>query len=104
MAPAPMTTIGSACGTEVKEEFLVAGCAGDRRWRHPDPRKTARVCRFGDAGDDGVVDRRVRHDAVLAHLVAAGLELRLHESHNVRCRIEKRRQRWKNVPKRDERD
>ena len=30
MAPAPMTTIGSACGTEVKEEFLVARRAGDR--------------------------------------------------------------------------
>jgi hypothetical protein len=71
--------MGSAVRTQMKKEFLVAGGAGEGGWCHGEAREAAGVGRFGDAGDDRVVHRRIRDDPAPADFVASRLELRLDE-------------------------
>src|SRR3954468_20840847 len=102
MAPAPRTTIASGCGTKVQEEFLVAGGARNRGGHHAKPFEAARRGCGRYPCDARLMDGRIRDDAVLAHLVATGFELRLHEGNDISTRLEKRRQRGEDVPQGDE--
>ena len=87
----PTCVDGHATLPEVEQEFLVAGGAGDRRRRHADGHQSYRSGRRRHIGDHALVHGRIEHQPAGAHLVAPGLELRLHERDDVGARPEHRR-------------
>src|SRR5581483_5586835 len=102
IAPAPNTRTWSA--GEMEKELLVAGGAGDWRRSERPPHESARFGRGGDVGHDGVVHRRVGDEAAGFNGLAPRLELRLDQRDDIRGALQKRGQRRKDVPERDERD
>src|SRR2546423_441251 len=70
------------------EGFDVAGCAGDRRGDrlHELPRLRARP--LGYVEQHLLADRIAAHDAAFAHVLAARLELRLHQGDDRRLGLD----------------
>src|SRR5712671_6579707 len=69
---------------QMQKEFLVAGRAGDRRWRHANPIEPRGDSRRGDPSQNGVVHGGVGDEPAFADLVSTGLELRFDERDDIR--------------------
>ena len=56
-----------------------------------------------DLSDDALVNRRIAHDTARSHVVAAALELRLHEGDDTTLRRQERRDDGQDLRERNER-
>ena len=86
----------------MQEKFLVACGARDRRMRHVDADETALFRVAGGPGNDRFVNGRIGDEPMPAHFLAASLELRLDEGHDVGAGRDEYRNRGEDMPQRDE--
>ena len=86
------------------EDLAVAFTPGDRGRRHGEHSEPARRQIARDADDRGRARLGIAHDAPLADRIAAGLELRLHQRHDVTAVPKLGKGRRQREPQRDEGD
>ena len=86
------------------QDFRIAVGAGYRRLDQPEALQSYFSGRGRHRGDDAGVHNRIGHEPALADVLAAGLELRLHERDDLGRPADQRRQHRKNVAQGDERD